>query len=257
MSHRPRPTARGRCRRGLVTTTSWPGPTPRSPRPAPPGRAGRSGTRRRGGPRAAAAACSASGPRPRSGSAVTGRGSNPPTSSACSCSSPSSSSFARAFMSPSSPKRVRVELARALAADADAEHQPAAAQPVERHRLARQLVRAAARERRDQRAGDHALGAHRDRGHRDPRVGERRDRRRDRRRGPRGRTRPTRAARRARRGRRRCRLGELVEGRDEDGAFHSPHAICGPTRVTPGTAAAPTRAARRPCARSSARSPRA
>ena len=66
----------------------------------------------------------------------------------------------------------RRELAVAVAADADAEHEPAAAQAVERHRLARELRDPAPRRRGDERADAHALGRAGDRGHRDPRVRE-------------------------------------------------------------------------------------
>ena len=66
----------------------------------------------------------------------------------------------------------RRELAVAVAADADAEHEPAAAEAVERDRLARELGDPPPRRRGHQRADAHALGRARDRGHRDPRVGE-------------------------------------------------------------------------------------
>ena len=62
------PRRRVRARRVRDHDVGLPRRRPRSPRPAPPGRAARSGTRRRSGPRVAAAACSASAPRPRSGS---------------------------------------------------------------------------------------------------------------------------------------------------------------------------------------------
>jgi hypothetical protein len=65
-----------------------------------------------------------------------------------------------------------VELAAAIRPRADAEHQPAAAEPVERDGLPRQLMRTPARERRHQRASDKPLGVRGDRRHQDPRVGE-------------------------------------------------------------------------------------
>ncbi len=71
----------------------------------------------------------------------------------------------------------RVELARALAAEAHAEHETPAAQAVERHGLARELMRPPASQRRDHRPEHQALGGHRHRGQRDPRISDPLDRR--------------------------------------------------------------------------------
>ena len=66
----------------------------------------------------------------------------------------------------------RPELAVGIAADAHAEHQPPPAQPVERDRLARELVDPPARGRGDERADAHARSGASDRRHRHPRVGD-------------------------------------------------------------------------------------
>ena len=120
------------------------------------GRAGRSGTVRPSARRARAGGGSASARRPSTGmrGCWTGRGSNSPPQYASSRSSPSSSRTARARASASSPKRSGSNSPVRVAAEAHPEHEPPAAEPVERDRLARELVRAPARQRRDQRA-DH------------------------------------------------------------------------------------------------------
>lgn len=65
----------------------------------------------------------------------------------------------------------RVELRGVRRSQADPQHQATAAQAVQGHGLARQLMRAPAGQRRDHRPDGHALGGHRHRGQGDPRVG--------------------------------------------------------------------------------------
>jgi hypothetical protein len=60
-----------------------------------------------------------------------------------------------------------------VAAQADAEDEPPAAEVVECHRLAGELVRAAAADGGDHRPDADALGDHGDRAERDPRIGDR------------------------------------------------------------------------------------
>ena len=69
-----------------------------------------------------------------------------------------------------------VELAGAPAPEPHPEDEPASAEPVEADGLARELVRAPARERSDQCADNQPLGGNGDRGERDPWVGEGADR---------------------------------------------------------------------------------
>jgi hypothetical protein len=66
--------------------------------------------------------------------------------------------------------------AEPVAAQPDAEHQPTAAEPVQRHGLPRDLGRPPARQRRDHRAEQQPFGHRGRRGERDPRVGHRPDR---------------------------------------------------------------------------------
>ena len=168
---------------------------------------------------------------------TTGRGSKPPPHSSSSRVRPSSSSAARALrVLLLAPGR---QLAAAVAAEPRAEDEAAAAEQVERGGLARELLDAAARQRGDERAEDHALGRDGDRGQRDPRVEHRADGGVVGRRGPRGRRRPSRAPRRGpparraaadrrarRRGRRRSRggpaRGEPTGGRRDRGPAAQP-----------------------------------
>jgi large conductance mechanosensitive channel len=69
-----------------------------------------------------------------------------------------------------------VELTRALAAEADAEDQPAAAEAIECHGLAGELMRSPTGDRGDHGADRHSLCLHGYRGERDPRVGKSLDR---------------------------------------------------------------------------------
>ena len=110
----------------------------------------------------------------------------------------------------------RVELARALAAEAHTEHETPAAQAVERHGLARELMRPPARQRRDHRPEHQALGGHRHRGQCDPRISDPLDRRAMLEVVPDEEAVP--AARLGPRGQlgHHARLGELLEGRDVD-----------------------------------------
>ena len=131
-----------------------------------------------------------------------GRGSNSPSQNAVSRSSAASSSRACSRGSSTSPNGASSPWR--VAAEAEPEHEPAAAQVVERDRLARELLHAPPRRRRDHRADAHALGRARDRAQRHPRVGARRGPAASRRCGPRRRSRPSRAPRRARRAARRA-----------------------------------------------------
>ena len=67
------------------------------------------------------------------------------------------------------------QLPAAVAAEPEPADQAPARQQVQRRRLARELLRAAAGHRRDHRAQADGPGGRRDRGHRDPRVGDRVD----------------------------------------------------------------------------------
>lgn len=69
-----------------------------------------------------------------------------------------------------------MELDGALAAEADAEDEPAAAKAIEGDGLTRELMRSPARKRGDERPDHDPLRGHRDGGERDPRIGDGADR---------------------------------------------------------------------------------